>query len=58
MYTQTGDDRSEVEIQTIEISNVNKWTQFPISCGNHRNGDINLFAMVRTIIFLDKQIQL
>lgn len=48
MYTQTGDDKLEAETQTIEICNVNKWTQFPISCRNHRNdkGDVNLFIMV------------
>ncbi|XP_043488334.1 cytoplasmic dynein 2 intermediate chain 1 isoform X1 [Polistes fuscatus] len=47
MYTQTGDDRSEAETQTIEILNVNKWTQFPISCSMRRNnkGDVHLFAM-------------
>ncbi|KAI4497711.1 hypothetical protein M0802_007251 [Mischocyttarus mexicanus] len=47
MYTQTGDDRSEAETQTTEILSVNKWTQFPISCSNHRNnkGDVHLFAM-------------
>ncbi|XP_046835859.1 cytoplasmic dynein 2 intermediate chain 1 isoform X1 [Vespa crabro] len=58
MYTQTGDDRSEAETQTIEICNVNKWTQFPISCKNYRNGNINLFAMEQAGVGSDDNINL
>nr|XP_050866649.1 cytoplasmic dynein 2 intermediate chain 1 isoform X1 [Vespula vulgaris] len=60
MYTQTGDDKLEAETQTIEICNVNKWTQFPISCRNHRNdkGDVNLFIMEQAGVGSDDNVNL
>lgn len=48
MYTQTGDDNIDIEIQTEDILYNNKWTQFPITCRKKLcdKRDINLFKMV------------
>lgn len=48
MFTQTGDDNMDIEIQTDEVSCKNKWTQFPITCRKELRDkqDINLFKMV------------
>ncbi|KAG5313458.1 WDR60 protein, partial [Acromyrmex insinuator] len=47
VFTQTGDDNMDIEIQTDEISCKNKWTQFPVTCRKelHDKRDINLFKM-------------
>ncbi|XP_036151371.1 WD repeat-containing protein 60 isoform X1 [Monomorium pharaonis] len=47
VFTQTGDDNIDIEIQTDEVSCKNKWTQFPITCRKELRDkqDINLFKM-------------
>nr|XP_012223015.1 PREDICTED: LOW QUALITY PROTEIN: WD repeat-containing protein 60 [Linepithema humile] len=47
VFTQTGDDNMDVEIQTDEVLRKNKWTQFPVTCRKelHDKRDINLFKM-------------
>ncbi|XP_011156708.1 cytoplasmic dynein 2 intermediate chain 1 isoform X2 [Solenopsis invicta] len=47
VFTQTGDDNIDIEIQTDEVSYRNKWTQFPITCRKELRDkqDINLFKM-------------
>ncbi|XP_011058037.1 PREDICTED: WD repeat-containing protein 60 [Acromyrmex echinatior] len=47
VFTQTGDDNMDIEIQTDEVSCKNKWTQFPVTCRKelHDKRDINLFKM-------------
>ncbi|XP_070155041.1 cytoplasmic dynein 2 intermediate chain 1 isoform X2 [Polyergus mexicanus] len=47
VYTQTGDDNMDIEIQTDEVHSKNKWTQFPITCRKELRDkrDINLFRM-------------
>ncbi|KYN40872.1 WD repeat-containing protein 60, partial [Trachymyrmex septentrionalis] len=47
VFTQTGDDNMDIEIQTDEMPCKNKWTQFPITCRKelHDKRDINLFKM-------------
>lgn len=48
VFTQTGDDNMDIEIQTDEVHNKNKWTQFPITCRKelYDKRDIHLFKMV------------
>jgi len=48
VFTQTGDDNVDIEIQTDEVPRKNKWTQFPITCRKELcdKQDINLFKMV------------
>lgn len=48
VFTQTGDDNMDIEIQTDEVHNKNKWTQFPVTCRKelHDKRDIDLFKMV------------
>ncbi|XP_072759998.1 cytoplasmic dynein 2 intermediate chain 1 [Anoplolepis gracilipes] len=47
VFTQTGDDNMDIEIQTDEIHSKNKWTQFPVTCRKELRDkrDINLFKM-------------
>ncbi|XP_071653960.1 cytoplasmic dynein 2 intermediate chain 1 [Temnothorax longispinosus] len=47
VFTQTGDDNMDIEIQTDEVPCKNKWTQFPITCRKNLRDkqDINLFKM-------------
>ncbi|XP_018316438.1 WD repeat-containing protein 60 isoform X3 [Mycetomoellerius zeteki] len=47
VFTQTGDDNIDIEIQTDEMPCKNKWTQFPITCRKELRDkrDINLFEM-------------
>ncbi|GAB1859922.1 Wd repeat-containing protein 60 [Camponotus japonicus] len=47
VFTQTGDDNMDIEIQTDEVHNKNKWTQFPVTCRKelHDKRDIDLFKM-------------
>ncbi|XP_011875814.1 PREDICTED: WD repeat-containing protein 60 isoform X2 [Vollenhovia emeryi] len=47
VFTQTGDDNMDIEIQTDEVPCKNKWTQFPITCRKSLRDkqDINLFRM-------------
>ncbi|XP_020278948.1 WD repeat-containing protein 60 isoform X2 [Pseudomyrmex gracilis] len=47
VFTQTGDDNTDIEIQTDEILHRNKWTQFPVTCRKELRDkrDINLFKM-------------
>ncbi|KAG5345532.1 WDR60 protein, partial [Acromyrmex charruanus] len=47
VFTQTGDDNMDIEIQTDEVPCKNKWTQFPVTCRKelHDKRDINLFKM-------------
>lgn len=48
VFTQTGDDNMDIEIQTDEVQSKNKWTQFPITCRKelYDKRDIDLFKMV------------
>ncbi|XP_014469680.1 PREDICTED: WD repeat-containing protein 60 [Dinoponera quadriceps] len=47
IFTQTGDDNIDIEIQTDEVFHRNKWTQFPVTCRNELrdNQDVNLFKL-------------
>lgn len=38
----------DIEIQTDEVHNKNKWTQFPVTCRKelHDKRDVDLFKMV------------
>ncbi|XP_032675193.1 WD repeat-containing protein 60 isoform X2 [Odontomachus brunneus] len=47
IFTQTGDDNIDIEIQTDEMLYRNKWTQFPVTCRKelHDNQDVNLFKL-------------
>ncbi|KAL6262566.1 hypothetical protein P5V15_005358 [Pogonomyrmex californicus] len=47
VFTQTGDDNMDIEIQTDEVPCKNKWTQFPITCRKELRDkrDINLFKI-------------
>ncbi|XP_018392135.1 PREDICTED: WD repeat-containing protein 60 [Cyphomyrmex costatus] len=47
VFTQTGDDNIDIEIQTDEVPCKNKWTQFPVTCRKELRDqrDINLFKM-------------
>lgn len=47
VFTQTGDDNIDIEIQTDDVPCKNKWTQFPVTCRKELRDkqDINLFKM-------------
>ncbi|XP_011148975.1 WD repeat-containing protein 60 isoform X2 [Harpegnathos saltator] len=47
IFTQTGDDDMDIEIQTDEVLHKNKWTQFPVTCrkGLRDSQDVNSFRL-------------
>ncbi|XP_011337865.2 WD repeat-containing protein 60 [Ooceraea biroi] len=47
IFTQTGDDNMDVEVQTEQVLCRNKWTQFPVTCRKvlRDKQDISLFKL-------------
>lgn len=60
VFTQTGDDNMDVEIQTDEVHSKNKWTQFPVTCRKELRDkrDINLFKLVIIYSLLFRELEI